>query len=419
MLVGAVVLAGAPPAFATETGTIVGRLTTSSGAAATNIPLVVYPSGEYEHVASAQTDSTGDWTVTGLAPGRYTVMFYADGIEQYYRQTTELREADDVIVTAGETARADDQILPTGFLTGQITDTSGQPVSDLGVNASEADGSQWGAGRTDEDGRYRIRVRPGTYHLRFEPVEGSFQKQYVPGKLDREDAGRFEVTADADTVVDETVLPTGSLSGRFTTTSGTPLTSADVSVTTVNGYNGINARTDATGTFTIPTLLAGSYKVRFRKGSREQHYRGKLDLESADAVVVRGGEQTSIEDSLLGTGSVRISAVNSVTGARVTNFCAHAAYNDYQEVCSYNGQVTLTGVPQGRHDIFLYAPDKSYFSQDLLGVEVVANQTTVLSPKLLPKAVVTTTPTGQGMRPAGSPVPTTGTLPVKLVVPTS
>lgn len=387
VVVGAVVLSGATPALAAETGTISGRLTTSSGAAAAEIGLVIYPSGKYEHVGGARTDSAGDWTVTGLVPGRYTVMFFSPGPDQYYRQTTNLSDAEEVMVTAGGTARADDQLLALGSLSGRITDAAGQPVVDLLVNATEVDTYRWGGGRTDEDGRYSMSVLPGTYNLAFEPVEGSSQTQYVPGKLDRDDAGRFQVGADADTVVDDTVLPTGSLSGRFTTASGEPLASVDVSVNTVNWWSGVDAQTDATGAFAVPTLLAGSYKVGFTAGSRQQYYRGKLDHESADVVVVRGGQQTTIEDSLLGTGSVRISAVNSVTGAPVTDFCVES-----EETCSRGtGHVTITGLPQGRHDLLLYDPDRSYYSRQLLDVRVIANQTTTVAPKLRPGAVIATT----------------------------
>ncbi|WP_405115301.1 carboxypeptidase-like regulatory domain-containing protein [Micromonospora sp. NBC_01405] len=389
VVVGAVVLSGATPALAAETGTVSGRLTTSSGAGAAEVPVQVYPSDSHELAGWAYTDSDGNWTVTGLDAGRYDVAFTpSEHPEQYYRQKPDRQGADEVTVTAGETATADDQLLPTGFLTGRITDAAGQPVADFLVNANDVDTYKWSGGRTDADGRYRFAALPGRYLLSFDPIEGVYQTQYVPGKIDREDAGQFEVTSGADTVVDETVLPTGSLSGRFTTASGAPLASAEVSVTTVNQYSGANTQTDATGAFTVPTLLAGSYKVRFAKGDREQYHRGKLDHESAAVVVVRGGRQTSIEDSLLGTGSVRISAVDSVTGAPVARFCVSSNSND---ICSSTGQATLTGLPQGRHDLFLYAPNKSHFSRELADVRVIANQTTALAPKLRPGAVITTT----------------------------
>jgi 5-hydroxyisourate hydrolase-like protein (transthyretin family) len=385
LVVASLVAPGAIPAQAAETGTVSGRLTTSTGAGAADVPVVIYTE-DFFGVDSASTDSDGNWSVTGLTPGTYAVGFHpSDAPEQYYRQKSTPWDADKVTVTAGATTTADDQLFATGTITGQIRDASGAPVSDLLIDAVEVDTYVRTHTRTDPDGRYRLGVLAGTYRLSFQPIEGLWQSQYVPGKLDEKGAGRYAVAAGAEVVVDETVLPTGSLSGTLTDASGQPVANAHVAVNTANMFGAVNATTDANGAFSVPALLAGSYKIAFYVGERQQFYRGKLTHEEADVVTVQGGQTTTVTESILGEGSVEISAVDSVTGAPVADFCARST-------CSNGtGKVTITGLPEGRHDISLYTENLRYFQRELADVRVVANRTTLVTPKMRPGAVITTT----------------------------
>ncbi|MEU6202869.1 carboxypeptidase regulatory-like domain-containing protein [Micromonospora musae] len=392
----ALVLPGAVPAQAAETGSVSGRLTTSTGTGAGEVPINVYHSDSYASAGWTMTDAEGNYTVDGLSAGSYIVGYYADGMpEQYHHQKSTPWDADAVAVTAGATTRVDEQMRPTGTIAGRLTDVAGNPVVDMYLQANEVDGGTWAAGRTDEQGRFTMNALAGRYRVSFQPIEGSYQNQYVPGKLDEEAAAVFEVTAGAEITANDTVLPVGTLTGRFTTATGAPLSNADVNVTTVNMYGGTWAQTDADGRFGVD-VLQGAYKVGFTSGDRQQYYRGKLHSEQADPVAVRGGETTTIKDSLLGTGSVTISAVDSVTGAPVADFCA-------ESVCSNGtGKLTVTGLPQGRHDLYLYAPNGRYFSRELTGVGVKAGQTTARTVQLRPGAVITTTIVD---RQTGAPVP--------------
>ncbi|WBB78412.1 carboxypeptidase regulatory-like domain-containing protein [Micromonospora sp. WMMD882] len=388
-LVGVVVASllapGALPAQAATTGTVSGRLTTSAGAPAADVGVRIY-TPDFFGVDWTSTDSDGNWSVPGLAPGRYAVAFEpAEAAEQYYRQKTTPWDADTVTVTAGDTVTADDQLFATGTITGQIRDAAGAPVSDLLVEAVEVDTQVRAWARTEPDGRYRIGAFGGTYLISFRPIEGLWQTQYVPGKLDTEAAGRYTVTAGAELVVDETVLPTGSMSGTLTTAAGAPVADAYVAINTANMYGAVDANTDANGRFSVPALLAGTYKLAFYAGERQQFYRGKLDHQQADPVTVTGGQATTVDESLLGEGSVEISAVDSVTGASIADFCA-------VDKCSQGtGKVLLTGLPEGRHLISLYTRTGQYHHRELSDVRVVADRTTRLTPKMRPGAVITTT----------------------------
>ncbi|MGW3786156.1 MSCRAMM family protein [Micromonospora chokoriensis] len=384
-VVAMLVLPGATPAQAADTGAVSGRLTTSAGTAAADVFVQVYKAGNYSSIGSTNTDADGNYTFDGLNPGSYVVGFVPwPRPDQYHHQKMELSDADPVTVSAGATTTVNEQLFTTGTIGGRIVDHAGNPRADLSVDAIEVDTSRRAVGRTDDDGRYAIPVLPGRYRVTFEPIEGSYQSQYVPGKLDELDASVFEVKGDETAEVNETVLPVGVLTGRFTTTAGQPLDRASVNIGSANDYGIMWQQTDSNGEFTAQ-LLQGSYQVKFSTSSREQYYRGKLTAEDANLVQVRGGRQTSIADSLLDTGSIAISAVDSVSGAKVTNFCT-----DTQ--CS-NGSSTMiiSGLPAGRHDLRVYAPDKLYFSRDLNRVRVEAKGTTRLTVKLRPGAVITST----------------------------
>ncbi|MEV6811188.1 carboxypeptidase regulatory-like domain-containing protein [Micromonospora sp. NPDC051296] len=391
----AVVLPGATPAFAADTGTISGRLTTGAGAAAPDVPVFVYPAGDYTAVADTHTDDQGNYTLPHIAPGSYTVGFLPGGRpEQYHRQKLRPWDADPVIVAAGATTTVDEQLLAAGTITGRILDAAGEPVPDLRIQARGVDSGEWSGASTDSEGRYEMAVIAGRYRVSFEPIEGSYQAQYVPGELDEESAAVFEVTDDSETVVDDTVLPVGTLSGRFTTAAGAPLSGAQVYLYTANMHSAAWTDTDADGGFEV-RVFAGAYKVGLFTEDRQQYYRGQPTADLADLVTVRGGQETTITDSLLGTGSVRVTAIDSVTGAPIANFCAHDA-------CSNGtGSVLVSELPQGRHDIYLYAPDGRYFPRDRTGVRVRADHTTELTVKLRPGAVITTTVVD---RQSGAPV---------------
>ncbi|MEV1286680.1 carboxypeptidase-like regulatory domain-containing protein [Micromonospora sp. NPDC049679] len=386
-VITAVALAGAPPAHAAGTGTITGRLTTSAGTPAADVPVQVYDADTYNSPGWATTDADGRYTITGLAPKAYIVGFFpTGGAQQFYRQQSEVWQADAVTVVSGQTVTADDQLRATGVITGQIRDGAGNPASSLLVRVVNNDSGDQVYGSTDGEGRYRLDALPGWYTISFDPIEGSYQSQYVPGKLDSESAQRFEVRAGAEVVADDTVLPIGSLAGRFTSAAGEPLANVTVSATTPNWYGSApDAATDANGQFAMPALLAGAYKVAFYHGERQQYYRGKLDQADAELVVVHGEQTTRISDKLLGTGSVRVSAVDAVTGAPLATFCVKA-------VCSKGtGQVTIDDLPQGQHDLYVDVPNALHFSKEITGVRVRAGQTTERTVLLKPAAAITTT----------------------------
>jgi protocatechuate 3,4-dioxygenase beta subunit len=84
----------------TENGTLHGVVTDPSGAAIPGASVIV-SSGEF--VQSVSTDETGQYTVSGLAPGHYRVHIHANGFSIYGRSG--------LVLSAGYETEADAQLI--------------------------------------------------------------------------------------------------------------------------------------------------------------------------------------------------------------------------------------------------------------------------------------------------------------------
>ncbi|MEV4754079.1 carboxypeptidase-like regulatory domain-containing protein [Micromonospora sp. NPDC049559] len=402
----AVVLSGAPPAIAAGTGSIGGRITTSGGAPATAV-VTAYTWDGWESAGSASTDPSGNYRIDGLATGSYLVEIKnSGGPAQYYHRKTRIGEAESISVVGGASTTVDEQLLPTGVITGTLRDKGGQPMPYVPVKARPDDGD-WQSGSTDAEGRYRLEVFPGRHMVSFQPFWGATQEQYVPGKLDQASAGHFDVAAGGEVNVDDQALPTGSLSGSFTDLAGRPVANASVELSTAGGESSWwDLSTDGNGAFNVPALLVGSYRIGFYRDGRYQYYKGKVTPEAADPVEVRADEQTRISDAWLPTGSLRVVAVDAVTGAAVPNFCADIR-------CSNGtGSITFGDLAQGsRPEYLVYTSDGSYLSAFAPVAEIKADQTVEVVVRLQRAARIATTVVD---RATGKPVPNVCVVPLAL-----
>ncbi|MDI1462928.1 carboxypeptidase-like regulatory domain-containing protein [Catellatospora sp. KI3] len=370
----------AAPAQAEETGTITGTLT-DAGRPVAGAAVSAYGPGW----GSATTDATGHYELSGLAAGAYRVQFDAPGHpSQYAYQQTEWSNAAEVSVPGGGQVTVDDQLLPTGTITGTFTDQAGDPVASVPVYA-ESDLGTGAAATTGSDGAYTLAVLPGSYRIAFESVPGN--RQYAVGTADQGSATVYPVAAGQNVVVDDTALPTGRVAGRFTERDGTGIADVQVQVYSSFGPNFVTT-TDHNGEFHLDQVFAGVYRVRFDHYERNffQFYPGKLEDQYADAITVTAGQTTTTDDTLLPTGSVHFTVTDALTGAPIAAFGAGTWFTSVEGT---GGSLTIDGVSVGNQRV--YASAAGYLSSGEVRVTVTEGVVAEVAIALTPTAKIAAT----------------------------
>jgi hypothetical protein len=198
----------------------------------------------------AITNSSGEYRVdTNLGTGTYNVSaFFPEGYIS--------KEISGIDVTAGLETTADLALDPSGIISGRVTAaSSGQPVAEASVVAFSEDFTYFGSAETNETGYYMISSGLGTetytlyasFGMAFNTTMGV---EVVAGSE----------TSNVDMQLDITITPSGTITGRVTNTTGSPIEGAFVFAEGPAGSG--DAQTDSNGDYSISTGLGtGTYTV--------------------------------------------------------------------------------------------------------------------------------------------------------------
>jgi Carboxypeptidase regulatory-like domain len=366
------------------TGTISGRFTDQAGNGLAGAWVDAFGDGVPN--SDTQTGVDGSYRLAAL-PGIYQIGFYYNGLTQYAHGARSPSDADEFTVVAGQTTTVDEIRIATGSIAGHLTYADGTPAADVSVLARpEGASSLWAT--TDANGYYQMEGPVDTYRVSFQLPSGA--TQWAHQKRSDSAADPISITADTQTTVDEQLLPTGRLEGRFTAADGSPLSGVYVSVTADGPSTGeyIQATTDENGHYQVDRLFTGAYRVGFEdyQTNLRQWAYGKVTAETADVVTVSADQTTTVDDQRLPTGSVRVTATDSVTGAAISNFWVELNGN----YGGASGGVAVVGnVPVGTYT--LSAGGEGYAdAHQLAQVTVVAGQQTEVAIKLRPVGKITT-----------------------------
>jgi hypothetical protein len=278
-----------------SSGEITGTVTDTSSDPLSFVDVeVLTPTGGF--VGDAFTDSTGAYTVTGVAAGTYDVCFLANFVsggsstsgyeDQCYDNVswdgspTHLSGATPVTVTAGSTQSGVDDALaaaPTASITGTVTDSTADPLSDVDVEVLTSGGSFAGSSFTAPDGTYTVTGLPtGSYDVCFSgqfASGGSSTTGYSSqcyknvswnGSIPPSGATPVAVTAGSTTPnINAALANAGGISGTVDDASSNPLESVDVEVFNGSGNYVTSSSTGLDGTYAVPGLSAGTYDVCF------------------------------------------------------------------------------------------------------------------------------------------------------------
>jgi hypothetical protein len=381
-----------PPA---TTGILTGTLTTASGKPLASA-FVNIQSLDGSPYYSTYTDAAGHYEFKTVEPETYRLQFNPPqtSLVQFYPHKINFGDAAPVTVAAGRTTTADDSLLPTGTITGHFTDRAGKPVAaKVNVSDSTLGASVFGY-HTDDTGAYRVTVfAGGNYAVQFE--YGSGVRQYAKGQTDESKATKYPVAADATVVVDDIALPTGSVSGRLLDNDGSPVARAQVLLDGATSGQWQSVMTSDDGAYRFEQVLVGDYTVRFNSSDyrRWQWAFGKTDRRRADKITVKVDENTTVDDVLVPTGSLSVTATDASTGQPLADFCVYLSGGGTEgnKCADGAGRVTLTDVPAGTtYWLLVSGNDNRYLSTELRDVAVAAGQTSTKSVSLQPAASIET-----------------------------
>jgi hypothetical protein len=197
------------------------------------------------YVAYASTNSSGMYTLnTNLVTGTYnvSVLFPTNHLAKM---------VSGIAVTAGAQVIVNINIDPSGIISGRIT-AGGQGLSGASVSAFSSGFVFFGSATSNATGYYQITtgLGTGTYS-----VTASYQSAFNQAVNVNVVAG--QETPNINIVL--VVLPTGSITGRVTSTLGGGISSALVDAE-ATGSSGSNY-TDSSGNYVISGLATGAYNV--------------------------------------------------------------------------------------------------------------------------------------------------------------
>lgn len=392
-------------------GAISGTVTdASTGTPIAGASAYVYDSSGSYPIASATTNASGTYTITGLSAGSYTVKFFATG----YASST---YAGTVSVSLGTTTSGINAALsPDGAISGTVTDAGGQTgLASVSVTAYNASGSYVTSTTSSGDGSYTLNdLVPGTYEVKFTPAsDGNYLPQYYHGESTLASADPVTVTSGQTTTdIGAALASGGQVTGTVTdSATGKPIQSADVELLNSSGGYVADVATAADGTFTLSGVSTGSYTVYFSAGGHiDQYYNDESSFSSADHISVTAGDTTSsINATLVPYGAIAGTVTDKSTG-HALQYVEVEAYNSSGEVVAStatnsSGAYTIGSLPPATYALYFYDynsstgyVDQYYNDQSTLatadGVAVKPGATTnAIDAALVPDGAITGTVT--------------------------
>jgi hypothetical protein len=290
------------------TGVFTGTLTDSTGA-----PVAwasVYATGrDNGNSGYGQTDEAGHYRLE-VMPGAYTVAFSPEQRPFLYAPgTLSFSEATLFQLAVGQTVTVDQQLPATGRITGRYTAADGTALAGYQVQVQTADSSTGGWARTGPDGSYTVEnLYVGSYLVSFADPDW-VAIQYAHGKLTPEQADRFTVSAGADTVVNDSALPTGTVK----VTARDAVTGKKI--TNFCAYADQHEACTTTGVVLVTGVRAGSQSVAVY--TNDGHYYSGDPV----PVTVTGNHTTTVQVTLKPGATITVVVKDRATGAPVADAC--------------------------------------------------------------------------------------------------
>jgi hypothetical protein len=342
-------------------GTISGVLTDPAGRRLSGVCVSAYNVAGQDWMTIRQARSRrGAYQITGLAPGRYAVLFGGCALHsavatRWFPAAADERSARPVLVRSGhDTTGINGSLGPGGSVSGRvISAVTGEPARTCGfVAAMDSAGTFMGGAIVGGDGRYRIgHLVAGRYTLQACGF-GLVNKANVAVKGTRPTTGVTIVLPDS-----------GSLAGQaFDSAGTTPEVGVCVTAFPVSGPGVVAvAATNRAGRWKLTGMDPGSYRVLFSPVCMAgfpqvapQWFNSKPGARSATVVHVEADQTTVGVNARLPapgaiSGAVSNRAHASVPGICVTALPAAVGSVPVSAVTAANGRFSMAGLAPGKY----------------------------------------------------------------------
>lgn len=320
---------------------------------------------------ATNTDAQGHYTVTGAAPGVYTVCFEGNSamsVGAPYGYTSDCFDGRPSFeLAAGQTVTQNSTLQAAGGLGGSVSGADG-PVAGVWVNVFDASGAQVNGTSSDENGNWQLPgFAPGTYTVCYDPsyTSGGYRRSCYHGQPDDPSTGTpVTVTAGQLTTVEDTLQLGPAIAGTVTDSAGAPLSGVQISAVPMStGTSSYYATTDQDGNYTLGGVNPDTYSVCFDAsdahgpaagGYTAECYDNQPSIETADPVVV-GDSGTVTVNAQLAAGGAIVGTVTDqngggVDGVSVVATSQSSGQNVYGNTAE-DGSYTLPGLPTGAYTV--------------------------------------------------------------------
>ena len=345
--------------------------------------------GYWTYIAGENTDSNGNYNIN-VAVGNYKVeantcstqgTLYA---KEYYNDTLSEDDADEVSVIAGQNTQNIDFSLDLGGeVSGRVTDKdTGLGLSNIEVHASiflpDSEDDQYMCNnRTDVNGNYTLSGLPeGTYRIESRDDSGVYASIFYDNVF-YDHFTPVSISASSTTPGINFSLPkAGSISGRVTDASSSPISNLEVNVIDFSGGDWVeDTSTEADGTYTVTGLAPGNYFVlagdEEERASYAPEYYDNVNEFSrslASPVTVASSTDTPDIDFVLDTGgSISGSVTDSIGSPIDGGICIALNYASTGEWIGCadisNGTYSYPGLVSGSYRVVTAPYDSTFGAQ--------------------------------------------------------
>jgi putative cell wall-binding protein len=362
----------------------------------------------YTPVASACSDNTGHYSVTGLPAGQYLVRFVpSEGtlgyISEWFNDKPTAQLADIIKVDGDHVQNINASLARGGWISGTVTQADGvTPLPSAAISFWDpvADDYVGDSAYTDQNGRYvSTGLPPGDYDVLISAW--GYVSQWFDNASDITDAHAVTVTSGVGADgIDASLSSGANISGTVTNADG-PVADVLVSISDANDVWVASAETDEAGKYSSTGLVPGAYRVQFfpQSGlSLPEWYDDATDFSSATAVTIPAIDSSvpGIDAVLDIGGGISGKVTDAATGDPLEGICLRAEPTGDGDAAVYSrwecsdstGAYLLEGLPAGSYRVYFSGeeengtssyltqmyPNQVYDDGGVVAVDVVAGE---------------------------------------------